>query len=231
MKSRSLCLVLLAASLLLGGCSVFSEIGSWFTTNGKKSNLRGVRIPVMSLDTELKPDPSLAATPLLLPPPYSNTEWPQPGGYPSNAMYHLAAPGRLRKIWSQDAGKGNDTDSHLTSSPVVGGGLIFAQDSEAHVFAFRAVNGKPVWDRSLAPRNGTDWPTLWGLLGKHNTIEPPQGMGGGLAYDDGKLFMTSGFGVLICMDAKTGRDIWRKNLGMPIINAPVVSGGRIFVST
>jgi outer membrane protein assembly factor BamB len=93
------------------------------------------------------------------------------------------------------------------------------------------VSGRPVWDRSLAPRNGTDWPTLWGLLGKHNTIEPPQGMGGGVAYDDGKLFMTSGFGVVICMNAKTGRDIWRKNLGMPIINAPVVSGGRIFVST
>ena len=33
------------------------------------------------------------------------------------------------------------------------------------------------------------------------------------------------------MDARTGRDIWQKDLGMPIINAPVVNGGRIFVST
>jgi len=233
MKSRAVrfCLVLAAASLLLGGCSVFSEIGSWFASNGKKSNLRGVRIPVMSLDTELKADPLLAATPSLLPPPYVNPEWPQPGGHASNAMYHLSAPGRLRKVWSQDAGKGNDIDSRLTSSPVVGGGLIFALDSEAHVFAFRATNGRPVWDRSLAPRNGTDWPTLWGLLGKHNTIAPTQGMGGGVAYDDGKLFVTSGFGVLICLDAKAGREIWRKDLGLPIVNAPVVNGGRIFVST
>jgi len=46
MRSRAVrfCLVLAAASLLLGGCSVFDEVGSWFATNGKKSNLRGVRI-------------------------------------------------------------------------------------------------------------------------------------------------------------------------------------------
>src|SRR5471032_1143053 len=205
-------LVLAAASLLLGGCSVFSEVGSWFASSGKKSNLRGVRIPVMSLDSDLKMDPTVAGTPVVLPPPYRNPEWPQPGGYASNAMYHMAAPGRLREIWNQDAGKGNDIDSHLTSAPVVGGGLIFAQDSEAHVFAFRANNGRPVWDRSLAPRNGTDWPTLWGLLGKHNTIQPSQGMGGGVAYDDGRIFVTSGFGVVICLDAKTGKDIWRHDL-------------------
>jgi outer membrane protein assembly factor BamB len=233
MKSRvvRLCLVLAAASLLLSGCAVFEEIGSWFSTSGKKSNLRGVRIPVMSLDSDLKPDPTLAGTPIQLPPPYTNPDWPQPGGYAANVMYHLAAPGRLRKIWSQDAGKGNDIDSHLTSSPVVGGGLIYALDAEAHIYVFRATDGRPVWNRRLAPKNGTDMPTLWGLLGKHNTVQPPQGMGGGVAYDDGKIFVTSGFGVLRCMDARTGRDIWQKDLGMPIVNAPVVNGGRIFVST
>ena len=38
-------------------------------------------------------------------------------------------------------------------------------------------------------------------------------MGGGVAYDDGKIYVTSGFGVLICLDAKTGRDMWRKDHG------------------
>jgi outer membrane protein assembly factor BamB len=230
MKSRALCLVV-AASLLLGGCSVFDEIGSWFSTSGKKSNLRGVRIPVMSLDSDIKPDATIQNIPVQLPPPYRNPEWPQPGGYASNAMYHLAAPGRLHEIWSQSAGKGSDIDSHLTSPPVVGGGLIYALDAEAHIYVFRAADGHPVWNRRLAPKNGTDMPTLWGLLGKANTVDPPQGMGGGVAYDDGKIFITNGFGVLRCLDARTGRDIWRKDLGMPIVNAPVVNGGRIFVST
>ena len=108
MKSRvaRLCLVVAAASLLLSGCSVFDTIGGWFSSSGKKSNLRGVRIPVMSLDSELKVDATLAKDPVLLPPPYRNPDWPQPGGYASNAMYHLAVPGRLRQAWERGCGQG-----------------------------------------------------------------------------------------------------------------------------
>jgi outer membrane protein assembly factor BamB len=223
--------LVIAAASLLSGCFVTDEIGSWFASSGKKSNLRGVRIPVMSLDENLKVDAEAAKIPIQLPPPYRNTEWPQPGGYASNAMYHLAAPGRLQRLWDADAGKGTDIDSTLTSTPVVADGMIFALDSEAHIYVFRTRDGEPVWNKRLAPKNGTDMPTLWGLLGKANTVDPPQGMGGGVAYDAGKIFVTSGFGVVICMDARTGRDIWRHDLGMPIINAPVVNGGRLFVST
>ncbi len=188
------CLVLAAASLL-SGCFVTDEIGSWFASNGKKSNLRGVRIPVMSLDENVKVDPEAAKIPIQLPAPYTNADWPQPGGYASNAMYHLAAPGRLKQVWDADAGKGSDLDSALTSTPVVGDGLIFALDSEAHIYVFRARDGEPVWNKRHAPKNGTDMPTLWGLLGKANTVDPAQGMDGGVAYDDGKIFVKSGFGV------------------------------------
>src|SRR3954468_8661647 len=161
MTSRAvrLCLVLATASLLLSGCSVLDEVGGWFTSSGKKSNLRGVRIPVMSLDSDIKPDPTIQNTPVQLPPPYVNPEWPQPGGYASNAMYHLAAPGPLRQIWSSNAGKGSDANSHLSAAPVVAAGRIFALDAEAHIYAFRANDGRPIWDKRLAPKNGTDMPT------------------------------------------------------------------------
>jgi outer membrane protein assembly factor BamB len=45
------------------------------------------------------------------------------------------------------------------------------------------------------------------------------------------LFVTSGFGVVYALDAKTGDRIWGHDIGTPIVNAPVVSGGRVFVST
>jgi len=224
----------LALALMVSGCETWEDIGDtvgdWFAPNNK-SKLRGERIPLTALDDALKPDPTLAQTPVLLPPPYRNTEWTQPGGFASNAVYHLEANGHLRELWDADAGKGSDSSSRLTASPVVGGGRIFVLDSEAHVYAFNAGNGEEVWDKRLAPKNGTDMPTLWGLLGKPNTIDPVTGMGGGLAYDAGKIFATSGFGVLICMDAATGREIWRHDLKVPIVNAPVVNGGRIFFST
>ncbi|HEX3756687.1 MAG TPA: PQQ-binding-like beta-propeller repeat protein [Rhizomicrobium sp.] len=224
-------LAALSALLLLGGCAVFDTIGGWFSSNGKKSNLKGVRISVMSLDETLRPDPALANIPIKLPPPYRNPAWPEPGGYPSNAMYHLEANGQLRQVWDADAGKGSDTASRLTAPPVVADGMVFALDSEAHIYVFRSSDGSPVWNRRLAPKNGTDFPTLWGLLGKPNTIDTTTGMGGGVAYNAGKIFVTSGFGVVIAMDARNGRELWRHDLGIPIINAPVVDGGRLFVST
>ena len=222
--------LLTLAALALAGCNTMDTISGWFSS-AHKSNLRGERISLMATDEAIIPDTSLASTPIRLPAPYHNPEWPQPGGFPSNATYHLDAPGPLREAWTADAGKGSDDYSRLTATPVVGGGIIFTLDSEAHVYAFDANSGQALWDRRLAPKNGTDMPTLWGLLGKPNTIEPVSGMGGGVAYDQGKLFVTSGFGVVYALNAKTGERIWGQDIGTPIVNAPVVNGGRVFFST
>ncbi len=220
-----------AAALLLAGCTTtWDTVSNWFSA-AKMSNLRGERISLMGVDEALKPDPTLAATAVVLPAPYRNPEWSQPGGFPSNALYHLDAPGGLREIWSESAGKGSDSNSRLTAAPVVAGGRIFTLDSEAHVYAFDAKTGRELWNRRLAPKNGTDMPTLWGLLGTPNTIEPATGMGGGIAYSGGRIFVTSGFGVVYAMDARTGDSIWGQDIGVPIINAPVVNGGRVFFST
>jgi outer membrane protein assembly factor BamB len=225
-----LAVLLTFAAVTLSGCDTFDTISSWFSS-GHKSTLRGERISLLTNDEAVTPDTSLASTPIRLPAPFHNPEWSQPGGFPSNATYHLDAPGPLRRIWDASAGKGSDSTSRLTAAPVVGGGAIFTLDAEAHVYAFDAKTGRPLWDKRLAPKNGTDMPTLFGLLGKPNTIEPASGMGGGIAYDAGKVFVTSGFGVAFAMDAKTGERLWGQDIGTPIVNAPVVNGGRVFFST
>jgi outer membrane protein assembly factor BamB len=224
--------VLLAlTALTLAGCAdTMDTIGGWFSA-AHKSTLRGERISLLASDEAVVPDSSLANTRIVLPAPYHNPDWPQPGGFPANATYHLDAPGPLRQLWGANAGKGSDTYSRLTAAPVVAGGAIFTLDAQAHVYAFDARTGNALWDKRLAPKNGTDMPTLWGLLGTPNTIEPPSGMGGGVAYDQGKLFVTSGFGVAYALDAKTGERIWGQDIGTPIVNAPVVNGGRVFFST
>jgi len=225
--------VLAATAILLGGCQMFDMVGGWFSGPGKVSKLKGERISVMSLDESLKPDPTLKGTDVVLPPPYRNDEWPEPGGYASNAMYHLEASGPLQQIWEQDAGKGSDTDSRLTAPPVVAQGRVYVLDAEARVFAFDARNGQPLWNKNLAPKgegNLLNEATL-GLIGKDTSIDPTKGFGGGVAYDDGKLFVSTGFGDVFALDAAKGRKLWSANLGVPIVNAPVASGGRVFVST
>jgi outer membrane protein assembly factor BamB len=225
--------VLSAATLVLCGCDTLDQIDTWFAGSGRTSKLRGERISVMTLDEALKPDPALKGTDVILPPPHRNDAWPEAGGYASNAMYHLEAPGHLQQVWMQEAGKGSDDDSRLTASPIVAGGMVFVLDSAAHVFAFDAKSGQPRWDRNLAPPSESNlWHTMsLGLIGKNTVIDPTKGFGGGAGFEDGKLFVTTGFGDVWAFDAASGRKLWQNNLGVPIINAPVANGGRVFLST
>jgi outer membrane protein assembly factor BamB len=223
---------LAGAVFALAGCEQLTMIqdvtSGWFNSS-KKSNIKGVRISVMSTDTSLKPDADLAKVDVVLPPPYQNGEWPQPGGYASNAMYHLQADGPLKVTWQQDSGKGSDSDSRLTAPPIVAGGRIFVLDAQAHVFAFNASNGKPLWDKELAPEGG-DGPFL-GMFGADHSIDPSKGFGGGVAYENGKVFVSTGFGSVFALDPASGKQAWKIEVGVPIVNAPVANGGRVFVST
>src|ERR1700760_1754576 len=104
--------VVAAAATILSACSQLDTLTQgWFSPSGRTSKLRGERISVMALDETLKPDETLASTDVVLPPPYRNDSWPDAGGFPSNAMYHLEAAGPLHPVWTQEAGKGSDTDS------------------------------------------------------------------------------------------------------------------------
>lgn len=226
--------VFTAAAIFLSGCQALDSVTEgWFTPAGRPSKLKGERISVMSLDESMKPDPALASTDVLLPPPYKNDDWANPGGYASNALYHLEATGPLRQIWSQQAGKGSDTDSRLTAPPIVAGGNVYVLDAAAHLFVFNAQSGRSLWDKELAPKGQTSLlgDATFGLLGKDSSVDPTKGAGGGLAVDGGKLFVTTGFGDVIAMNPANGARLWSINLGVPIINAPVANGGRVFVSS
>jgi outer membrane protein assembly factor BamB len=242
MKLRSLRAAMCVACVLsLAGCDTFGPIGDtvsgWFSSK-KTSKLKGERISVLAADTSLKPDPDLSKTPVMLPRPYVNTDWPEPGGYAANAMYHLEANGPLRTIWETDTGKGSDDDSRLTAPPIVADGRVYVLDAQAHVFAFDARDGRPLWDRVLAPGQNDDdfWNVfnvfgVFSVFGSGLTIDPSKGFGGGTAFDDGKLFVSTGFGDVFAVDAATGKQLWKADLEVPIVNAPVANGGRVFVSS
>ncbi len=76
---------------------MLDTVGNLFDSTTRKSALKGERIPVMSLDESLKPDPTLDGTDVVLPPPYKNEAWAEPGGYASNALHHLEASVRCTR--------------------------------------------------------------------------------------------------------------------------------------
>lgn len=198
---------MLVCVLGLFGCS------DWFRDMGR-STLPGKRISVIRTNGNLLPDKGIQNLNVVIPKPKLNFDWPQSGGYPDQAMHHLAAGGPLNEKWSSRIGDGSDDEAQLLSQPVVSNQMIYTLDVDAVVSAFSTETGKRIWQIELSKDGGHE-----GILG------------GGLAVDGGRLYVTTGFAAVIALNATTGDEIWRKRLDGPIRAAPTVADGRVFVVT
>lgn len=199
--------------LLLGGCDTWMG-----ETDGPP--LPGKRIPVLEHQRTLTADPQAGIKPVVLPPPVSNTDWPQAGGDSSHAMQHLQANLSQKKltngtpVWRASIGSGISSSRPRLPPPVIGGGRIYAMDTENVVSAFDLRTGKELWDVDLADDEEDD-------------DAPP----GGIAYGDGRVFASTGFGKVVALDAERGKKVWSRALGYPVHAPPTISGDRVFVVT
>jgi outer membrane protein assembly factor BamB len=196
---------LLLVSLALAGCSWFRD---------KKTPLPGERISVLSFDRRLEPDPALANTTVTLPQPVVNPDWPEPGGYPNHAMYHLALPERLQAAWSGSVGDGSSRRKRVLSQPVVAKGRVYAMDGGAQVSARDAATGAQLWELDTKPEQ-----------------ERGTAFGGGVAFWNDRLYVSTGYAQVLAVDPANGEVIWRQGVSAPLRSSPTVADGRIFVVT
>lgn len=191
--------------LSLAGCGLFGE---------DEPKLPGEREAVIVNVSSLEPDPGAGDSPVRLPPPYVDGTWSQPGGSPAHALYHLALGDSPQIVWIADVGSGDAEDAALLSQPLVVGSTVFSLDARAEVRAFDLKTGKLYWNNDL------------------EDIEDDSGaFGGGLAYADDRVFVTTGLARIFALDAKTGAVVWEARSPGPIRSAPVVDGGRVFAVT
>ena len=203
---------ILASTVMLSGCSY---IPSWAGgKSAEKPKEAGERIAVLPAEDNIKSDPALLGKGLVLPAVTKNDEWPAHSGMFTADTSNLAGGG-FDHSNSATAGEGIAFENTLLISPVVGGGLVFAMDSTGHISAHKAADVSSV---------------VW--QGKGVSVEDdPFILGGGLAYNEGKLYATSGLGLIVVMDAATGKEIWRKSLHVPFRSAPRVAGSKLFATT
>ena len=176
------------------------------------SKLKGERIPVLGLNDKLTPSETLKDIGFQLPPAVALADWPQAGGSPEHAVEHVQAAQNLTVAWRKRFGRAPGATGHVTAQPVVADGRIFVMDGGATVSALDFQTGREIWKSSFVPRRGRD----------------REGYGGGLAYADGKLFVTSGLRFFAALNATDGSVAWRKDLDTPVRGAPTVSGGRVY---
>ncbi|MBK0327166.1 PQQ-like beta-propeller repeat protein [Rhodobacteraceae bacterium F11138] len=195
--------LLAAAAMFLSACSEKELI-----LPGKRENIRPMPedAPATARTT------SNASRAIRLPAQQANASWAQPFGTQAFRTAHPALRAAPQRIWSTSIGSGNSRRQRITASPVVAGGLIYTLDSGARVSAV-APGGGLVWSTDLTP----------------NTDSEGQATGGGMAYDQGTLYVSSGFGLVTALDAKTGGIRWTQKLDSTGSGAPTVSGGLLYL--
>ncbi len=197
--------VAVALLLLMTGCGK------------EKLVLDGKRIPVLDTQEVIASDYMKGDVKISLPSPQPAYRWVQSGGNAKHNMGHIASGDELQEVWSEKFGTGNSKRDYLIASPIVADGMVFAIDANAVVSAYSQKDGMTMWKKRLKPQVKDD---------KEISLK-----GSGLAYDNGKLFVTTGFGGVFALNPQDGEILWKFYDKSPIRIAPGVGGGKVFVQT
>ncbi|MEI7670007.1 MAG: PQQ-binding-like beta-propeller repeat protein, partial [Pseudomonadota bacterium] len=196
--------------LTVAACDSLPDLPEWMGDH-EKPKLPGTRIEVLNEASELKADAALAQISVVNEPIKSNENWRQTGGSPQGMTGNL----QLTSIKKHDRikiGDGNGWEQPLYSLPVIAGDTIYAMDSKGYITAHETANiNKIKWkNKSAVTKDELDI------------------LGGGLAFDEAKLYVTTGRGNVFAIDALTGNEIWKISLGVPLRAAPKVGNGKIY---
>lgn len=194
-------------ALALGGCGVLGG-----KDKAKTTPTVGDRVPVLSkIESGAKVDPALAGVSVILPPAEVNAEWAQAGGTASKSYGHLALGEAPRKAWTASI-PGSSNKQRLAAAPVIGGGSLFAMDTNGVVHAFNADTGREIWTASYKPAENAS-----------------SAFGGGVSFAAGRVYVTTGVGEVAALDASNGSEVWRKKPGGPLRGSPTLAFGSVYV--
>ncbi len=176
------------------------------------ATVEGERFPVRSVE---ETDVAGTSTGPSLPPPEANADWPQKGGNAGRSGFHPSFGGERLVLWRYSAAAGVNDDWPNSVEPVVSGGTVYVLDGRTELHAVNAAQGRASWRVSLQPddESGLD------------------GVGGGVALDAGRLFVSTSYAQVIALDAADGAILWRRNLSAPSHSAPAATDGMVAVLT
>jgi len=93
--------------------------------------------------------------------------------------------------------------------------MLFAVDSDGQVHAFDAATGARRWTHQVdVARELRD-----------------ANFGGGASYADGKVYVTSGAGDVLALDAQSGSQLWRVKPAGPLRGSPTIAFNAVYVMT
>lgn len=199
--------VLLALTVAaLSSCGVLGGKGK-----GPKTPVVGERVSILSTERDAVADPALANVPVVLPEPYVNPDWAQPGGNAAKTVGHVALGSAPRQVWSASIA-GSTSRARLAAAPVIANGKLYVIDADAKVIAMNAKTGARLWTTAM-PAEGNGRSVF----------------GGGVSVLGDRVFVTTGVGDVAALDAANGSVVWKVQPGGPLRGSPALANGQIYV--
>jgi outer membrane protein assembly factor BamB len=139
-------------------------------------------------------------------------DWPLFGRVPERTHYlptekRLLDP-PLNQAWSIN------THGLIEFPPAIAGGVAYLVNKFGNGIAVRLSDRRVLWRRLTDPRN----------RGKPTDVTAP-------VYNDGKVFVALLGGYLGALDAKTGKLVWKRDLGSHLESSPMVVDGTLYLGT
>ena len=237
----------LLAALLLSGCSTLQSLNPFGGDSDEEiRDVQGEvageeeRISILSVDEQLNVGGSIAPGSLVIPEPYVNQDWPQAGGNAVHVMGHTAAGEGLERLWSEGVGDESGKKGRVTAPPVVADGRIYVMDADNTVRALDESTGDTVFrvkvEKAAGERTRTAGTRVVDRISDPLSLfegagRDKESIGGGVGVGDGKLFVSSGLGLMQAYDAATGAILWQTPTRTPLQSAPTYADGRVFAIT
>ncbi|PNB52887.1 pyrrolo-quinoline quinone, partial [Pseudomonas sp. GW531-E2] len=84
---------------------------------------------------------------------------------------------------------------------------------------FSATDGSAGWSTNIADTKSS----------KEDKKTRGARFGGGVSFDDGKVFATDGLGDVVALEAASGKILWRVKPGAPLRGAPTLANGQVYI--
>ncbi|MDG2406581.1 MAG: PQQ-binding-like beta-propeller repeat protein [Paracoccaceae bacterium] len=194
--------VLFVSSLMFAGC------GDVDTLSGERLSVRSV----LNTHAASTPIAALGPTAITLPKLSKNSDWTHGIGTPKYRVRHPALNPEFSLQWSAPIGQGDGRKHRISAEPVIADGRVFTMDSRSLLTA-TSVGGDTLWSYDLTPARDQ--------LGDAG--------GGGLAYGNDTLYVTSGYGTLTALNPQTGAMRWVQKIDSGGASAPTVYDGIVYV--
>ena len=159
----------------------------------------GDRVPILASESDVAADKTIAEVQVLLPPPAVNDSWAQPGGSPSKSN----GPARAGR---EPVAGVDRPDRRRLAAPAARRLRRWSPMADSMRWMSTAL---------FMPLPPTPARRSGRTASSRPTATRAARFGGGVSFDDGKVYATDGLGDVVALNATTGAELWRAKPGAP----------------